>query len=158
MVVAYLLEDHFRPSIGPNKLFHVLGNCVHFDIGLRDRPLHLGTRSAADGLHLAVAGTRGARPDLRRRKAALGRSADFDGSRSLGTLHRATELICKLDSRPAIGKAPAHVVVAIFVMSGPPMLRPNIVPSMKIVYSVQCFAEATERHDNFYDMRKIPLD
>ena len=77
---------------------------------------------------------------------------------SLVLHHRATELIRKLDSRPAIGKAPAYVLVAIFVMSGPPMLRPNIVPSMKIVYSVQQFARANERHDNFYDMRKIPLD
>ena len=37
---------------------------------------------------------------------------------SLVLHHRATELIRKLDSRPAIGKAPAHVLVAIFVMSG----------------------------------------
>jgi hypothetical protein len=97
-------------------------------------------------------------PDTRRRKCAFGPRADFDGRRSLVFHHRATELIRKLDSRPAIGKAPAHVVVAIFVMSGPPVLRPNIMPSMKIVYNVQCFAQATERYDNFYDMRKIPLD
>src|SRR5262249_5155121 len=55
MVVAYLLEDHFRPSISPNRLFLELGNCVHFDIGLRNRPLHFGTRIAANGLHLAAA-------------------------------------------------------------------------------------------------------
>jgi hypothetical protein len=73
-------------------------------------------------------------------------------------LHRATELIRKLDSRPGIGKAPAHVVVAILVMSGAPMLRPNVMPSMEIVYSVQRFAQATERQDNFHDMWKIPLD
>jgi hypothetical protein len=73
-------------------------------------------------------------------------------------LKRATELIRKLDSRPRIRKAPAHVVVAILVTSGPPMMRPNTVPSMKIVYRVQRFAQATERHDNFYDVRKIPLD
>jgi hypothetical protein len=31
-------------------------------------------------------------------------------------------------------------------------------PSMEIVYSVQRFAQATERQDNFHDMWKIPLD
>lgn len=72
--------------------------------------------------------------------------------------NRATELIRKLSGRPGISKAPAHVVVTTLVMSGSPMVPPNTVPSMKIVYRVQRFAQAAERHDNFYDMRKIPLD
>jgi hypothetical protein len=48
--------------------------------------------------------------------------------------------------------------VAILATSGRPMVCPNMVSGMKIVYRVQRFAQATERHDNFYDMRKIPLD
>ena len=83
---------------------------------------------------------------------------NIGGRYSLALPHRATELTRKLNSRHRICKAPAHVIVAILATSGRPMVCPNMVSGMKIVYRVQRFAQATERHDNFYDMRKIPLD
>jgi len=93
---------------------------------------------------------------LNDRISNLGDRVDFYRC-ALVRLNRATKFFRKLNSRPAIGKAPAHIFVAILVVSSPPMLCANMVPSMKIVYGVQRFAQAAERHDNFYDMRRIPL-
>jgi hypothetical protein len=68
----------------------------------------------------------------------------------------AVAVLTKLGCYFWIGEAPANVVAAILVVPAATVVILNPSRTVPVIHRVQVLAEAAQRHEHFYDVRKLP--
>jgi uncharacterized protein (DUF2062 family) len=73
-----------------------------------------------------------------------------------GCAHTAVAVLTKLGCYFWIAEAPANVVAAILVVPAATVVILNPSRTVPVIHRVQVLAEAAQRHEHFYDVRKLP--